>query len=384
MVRRVLRVLIPTLAVATGAHFVFQRFYECGDNSSDHAAHLDFIRKGTIPIYPLYHFSVQALAGWDNQNLVKSAPVVLTLAVTAVAALSAAYLAARTRATTFTLTVVCLILSVVMPLPTIQFFRDFSTFYWDSPSPPGSGIFLGQITPNVWHNPTTIFAMPFAVAAYWAAVSALDNFSMRSAVVLGVTMVLSLLAKPNYVLAMLPCLGLALAAKPMSLVDKIMRLFVVFVLPLVVLWGQAAVLVGPKGSTSEEMLIAPFDIWQRFSKNITVSSFVGVVFPLCVLFAYRGRFDGETPLKFAWVVLGMSVLEYSLLKESGERATAGNWFWGTVFADHILFLASCEYLLRQRLDLRKVACWFVLLLHVGTGGVNLAKCLIDPPWSLFF
>jgi hypothetical protein len=381
------KVLIPMVAAAAVFCPIFLRFYVyTTDGSSDHAAHLTFIREGKIPVYPFYHMTVEALSGWsnDNRRLRKGAAAALTLAATAAAGLSAAYLASRTKSSTFTLTIICLGLGLVMPLPTWSFIANLRSFHWQSPSPPGAGLYLGQVTPNVWHNPTTIFAMPFAIAVYWVAAVALTNFTFRAAIALGITMVLSLLAKPNYVLALAPCLGLALAVEPMSNVDKIVRLFVVFIFPLAILWTQAAVLVGPKGSTSEEMLIAPFEVWRRFSKSITLSTFVGIAFPLSVLLSYRGRFDGETGLKLAWAAFATAILEYVLLKESGERETAGNWGWGMYFADHVVFLASCAYLLRQRTDRRKMFCYGVFLLHVACGGVNLARCMADPKWAVFY
>jgi hypothetical protein len=226
--------------------------------------------------------------------------------------------------------------------------------------------------------------MPFAVTLFWVAIRAIENFTLRAAAELAVATVMCLLAKPNYVLALLPCVAIVLAYAPYPAVDKIERFIVAFAVPLVVLWGQAAVLVGPKGSTSEEMLISPFEIWERFSHNIPLSAFVGIGFPLFVLLAYRGRFGSEMPLKVAWVALGTGVLQYSVLIEGGERATAGNWGWGMMFADHVLFLASCEFLLRQRLDSRKVLCVVVFLLHVGCGLFSLRRCMIDPKWSVFF
>ena len=132
------------------------------------------------------------------------------------------------------------------------------------------------------------------------------------------------------------------------------------------------------------MLISPFQIWQRFSRNIPVSTLVGCVFPLIVLLCYRGQFGAEMGLKLAWVSLGIATFQYSMLMESGERGQSGNWGWGMVFTDHVLFLASCEFLLRQRTDAKKAFCFLVFLLHVATGGFHVGLCLTDPKWAVFF
>jgi hypothetical protein len=408
------RVLVPTIVVAVAMAPVFWRYYiASGDDSSDHAAHIKMIREGKIPTYPLFHLSVQGLAtgieiyadqlqafrSWPplaayvegvgrltyGDRLCQAAAAVLTLACTATAALSAGYLASRTRASTFALTVTCLGLALAMPFPTVAFLEILRpTNFWRANPTPGHGIFLGQVSPNVWHNPTTIFAMPFAVALFRLAIRAIEGFTVRTAVELAVATMLCLLAKPNYVLALLPCVVVVLALSPVSWIDRVLRFVAAFILPLAILWGQAAVLVGPKGDVGEEMVLSPFEVWEHFTRNIPLSTFVGIVFPLCVLIAYHGRFRTEMPLKVAWVALGTAVLQYCFLIEGGDRKMNGNWGWGMMFADRVLFLATCDYLLRQRLDAKKVICYACFLFHVACGLYYLRRCMIDPRWSVFF
>jgi hypothetical protein len=397
------RVLVPTVVVAAATAPGFWKCYTTSvDNKSDHAVHLMLIRDGKIPTYPLYHLSVLGVAkclevgadqghAWRSwspvaapaealavyvDRLRRAAAVVLTLACAATAALSAGYLASRTSASTLAITVTCLGLALAMPLPTMTFLGHVASAGWRFPTP-GYSLYMGQISPNVWHNPTTIFAMPFAVALFRVATRAIEGFTLRVAVELAVVAMLSVLAKPNYALALLPCVAVVLALSPHSWIDKLLRLIAAFILPLALLWGQAAVLVGPKGNVGEEMLISPFEVWRHFSGNIPLSALVGIAFPLCIVLAYRGRFAAEAPLKLAWMALGTGVLQYAVLIEGGERVMSGNWAWGMTFADHVLFLASCDFLLRQRADARKVLCYACFLVHVGCGVLSLRDLYRD-------
>jgi hypothetical protein len=379
------KLLVPAVVVGCLFAPVFWNYYIWNSHeSTDHAGHIAFIRDGSIPSYPFFHWSVLAIALGDDHQLEAAAAISLTLATAAAAALSAAYLSAKSRVSLIGGTITCLLLALAMPLPDWRQFKHITERLSELSWTHGNGIYLGQIAPNVWHNPTSIFAMPFVIALYWVSVRSLTDFSRKTAAGVGILMVLCILAKPNYALALSPCMGLVFLEQRLPIVDKTLRLMAAFLLPVGVLLVQAVLLVGSKGSTGEEMVVAPFEVWGQYSQNIPASVFVGIVFPLCVLLLYRGRFQDELGLKLAWAVLGTAVLQYSLFIESGARTMAGNWSWGTVFADHVLFLASCEYLLRQRTNWKKIVCYGVLVLHAASGAINLARCMRDPGLSVFF
>jgi hypothetical protein len=376
------KVAIPTVLLTTAAIFLFLRFYVwSGDRYTDHANHLDLIRRGLIPTYPLFHWTVLLFSLGQVDYFRPAAAVALALATAATTALSAAYLLHRSGRPIWCVTALCVGLAVVMPLPKWIWLLELVGAVPLS----DEGLYIGQISPNVWHNPTTIFAMPFAIALFWVATDVLQHFTLRSALGLGLMLGLSAFAKPNYVLAFAPCIALALAAQRIPLADKVLRLVAAFLPPMLLLWGQATMFVDPKGGHAGDLVVfEPFTVWQLYSRNITYSAFAGIAFPLAVLLAYRGQFEAETPLKLAWAVLGMATFQFVMMKEAGEGGVAGNWSWGMVFSDHVLFLVSCEYLLRQPRDWRKAFCYGCFLLHVACGWVCVARCIEDPIRSLYY
>jgi hypothetical protein len=226
--------------------------------------------------------------------------------------------------------------------------------------------------------------MPFAVGVLMFGVWSLKHFNPVNALAMAVLLVLSLLAKPNYALVFIPCYALAVSTLKIPTADKFLGLAAALVIPIMVLWGQAVVLAGPKGTPGEGMIISPFESWDRFSSNIAVSAFVGVVFPLAVLLLYRGRFESELALKISWGALALAIVQNAVLAESGVRATAGNWGWAMIFASHILFLVSCEFLLRQQMSWRKITCFLVFFLHVACGALYLDRTWRNPLWSVFY
>ena len=71
-------------------------------------------------------------------------------------------------------------------------------------------VYLGQIGPNVVHNATHSFSVPFSLVAFVTTVALVRSLSLRAAGAFAVAVALSTMAKPNYALPLVPVVGLAL------------------------------------------------------------------------------------------------------------------------------------------------------------------------------
>jgi hypothetical protein len=365
------RIAIPAVLIFVLFLPVFLRIYlwSCKDvTDNDHSAHLFYLRSYNIPTYPLFHITTLILSGLQMQYLEYGAALTLALATAATAALSARFLSERSGRGTVCVTALCLGLAIARSLGT----RDFALTNYDMQTRPDYAFLgLGDIKPNILHNPTTIFAMPFALGLFLYAVRHLRRPSLKSAFVLSVLMVVSTLAKPNYVLAFAPCLVLAVLAELGPLADRVLRIATAFALPVALLYVQSKLLGG------SAMVFSPFTVWQRSTPSIPVSILVGLAFPLSVLLSYPGRFEDEIGLKLAWAVMVSSIVEFATFVEPA-RALDNNWHWGMHIADHILFLVSCEFLLRQPNDRRKLLCYGFFLAHCVSGTIYLGRHMISP------
>src|SRR5207245_4270936 len=103
----------------------------------------DWLRKGIPLPHPLFHACLLVLSGGNPQAAPLAAAFLLAFATGLRTWLTASYLSCARRLDPVALTLLCLALALAMPLPN----------WWKFP-----GIYLGQIWPNVWHNPTAIFA----------------------------------------------------------------------------------------------------------------------------------------------------------------------------------------------------------------------------------
>jgi hypothetical protein len=393
--------LLIAAAVTALAAAVFWRLVGEADPASPHSDHISHVRlaaealrTGAWPPHPLYHACLLALSGGKGVALGVAAVAVLALACGARTYLSARYLTRARPVPVGGLALLCFALAVAMPLPNWwgfigERFRSEVAYFgprmpawlWAVPS-----VYYGVVSPNVWHNPTGIFAAPFALLLFVAGLRALGQPSPRSAALVGGAMVLSALAKPNYVMTFGPCLGVALSALLVRAVragrleggNAAALLLLAFAPVAVVLWLQFNAASGETGRPGP-LSFAPWAVWTKESPNIPASVLLGVAFPLAASLLYWREAVRERPLLLAWATLGVAVAQFALLSEAdAARSGHGNFGWGLLFADAVLFVVAAEFLLRQA-GRRRVAAFGVLGLHALSGLVCLARCLYVPP-----
>ena len=243
-------------------------------------------------------------------------------------------------------------------------------------------IYSGQISANVWHNSTQIFALPFSVAAFIAAVALLRVQTMPRAALLGITILASTLAKPNYTLALLPALGLMLLwtlLRAKTQAPRVLAMLCLVSLPSMLLLAyQYLVVYGQSGTASTVLSFAPFATWTLFTDNIPLSILRSVAGPLAVLLLLPRKARTDPALVLSWMVLGVALVQLASFAErlvNGPIATAGDFFWGTFSAVFMVFVASAIALARTYLagphsSGRRVALFaavMIMTVHAATG-----------------
>lgn len=348
--------LLPAVLVFALAIPVFSHFIHLGDNLWHIQLAMEMGRRESFQPHPLFHACLIALtARGDTLTAPGVVAILLAAALGLRAWLTASELTESSRVSPFTSTVLCLGLALAMPLPS----------WW------GEKTYLGDLSPNSWHNPTGIFAMPLALAVFLTGMRLVSRPTMRAAAVTSFVILLSLLAKPSYMLAFGPCLLVSLLAA-IGRAFRQDQLSPASALGIVVLtFGPAAILLTAQYAlfTHEvRVMYAPFEVWRRFTRDHMLGSvLVGIAFPLAVVACYPREANASQALTCAWATLAVGVATYALFAESGVRMTHGNFRWGMIYADHILFVASSVFLFRQRGTLRRSLCLGVLGLHVISG-----------------
>ena len=240
-------------------------------------------------------------------------------------------------------------------------------------------LYLDKIVPTLWFNSTAMLTMPFAILLFFTTVKWLKEGSIRTLFWLSLFSVLSVLTKPNYILAFLPVLGLVVVTQAAinRRADTFRNVLWLVGLSAVVggiLYIQSTepVSSGPFGNPnateeSVHIVLAPFAVWRVYSPNIPASLLLSIAFPLGVALLYFKESKRDVSILLAWGVLVVAIAQYALLAETGERFADANWIWASNIAMYLVFLVSTVVLLAQPRSKRFYFLSALLALHIAAG-----------------
>ena len=194
--------------------------------------------------------------------------------------------------------------------------------------------YLGSISPNLFHNPTTILSLPFALLTYIAATrnsAFLKTISFAAACAM---------IKPSFLLSFAPSLGLMwlIGARHMK------KLGLSIAMTLIILLQFALIYHFEIGSVEES------------SSGITLSSPLFVLrqmnatwyLPLALLSSFAfpiWHIAKQKELCIATINFVIAFILAGTLKETGPREFHGNFLWQASIASFILFFEGGKQLL---------------------------------------
>ena len=218
-------------------------------------------------------------------------------------------------------------------------------------------LMLGYLNPIVYHNPTSITARLFVIPVSILAFRCFRSLPYRSLnnriyilLLCAVLMVLSILAKPSFALALVPgCLLFAIW-------HVIRRRHVDWLLLTVGVLVPASLTVGMQtiisyrdfddGSFVAVGFLTFMKLWIP-TWRIPIQLLLSVVFPLGIGLLYVKQARRHLLLTFAWTVFICSILVSYFLYESGPRMRHGNFLWTSYNAVFLLMFVSILFLVEQ-------------------------------------
>jgi hypothetical protein len=347
-------------------------FLQISTDIQRHAETIQRVANGSLlpPANFLYYLTVYAIARFNTETsfLYPSSILILSLSVTA----------------KFTIT----------RLSATQYYRDILSDNTTSDTPiilasllllvvfslPTNSIYLGQIPPNVWHNSTTIFVMPFALSLFWLSYKQLAQPTTTGVVLVSILCVLNVLIKPSfffvfalsYPFMLLRRYGFRRNLWPNLLPVVIGSFAAVAIYYLTYRLAYGKLYLGESGIT-----IRPLSVWSHFSSNIALSLVFSLVFPIVYLGFYWKDLMKRALLQYAVVAYLISISIFALFSETGPREFHGNFFWQGVICSYILFLVT-TVLFAEKVktfgvrDWKNITILVAFLSHVMAGVVYLA------------
>ncbi len=236
-------------------------------------------------------------------------------------------------------------------------------------------VYLGEIPPNVWHNPSTILLMPFALGLFWASFQFLRDGRTKWLWISLALGVLNIAAKPSFVLCFLPVFPCAALirfrlgqefARAALLTAAIAGLLGIQYLYVYVLDPPGSALKGSSG-----IIVAPLLVWKAYTTQIPKAFLASYLLPI-VAIVFGGRLVWRnSAVHYALALAAVGLLAYALLAEQGARALEGNLTWQAIVTQYILLLTLVSVLLpwlrSGRWGLRQVVIVLVFAAYIWAG-----------------
>jgi hypothetical protein len=244
---------------------------------------------------------------------------------------------------------------------------------------------------NSPHNPTNLLLLPFAVAITWLCARYLMVAPKRwqvAAISLAVLTALSLFAKPSFVMALVPALGLVLVYRFFRATHQGRWLIVgsVFIPAALILGWQYWYTYSPQaqaaystfGGEPARIAFAPLELlvgwWHVPVADILPQILLSVAFPAIVYLLYFPQARRNLLLNLAWLtfLIGQS---YGLLLVERPNTPSANMLWSGKIGLFVLFAVTLLFFVRLnrgivldgekiRLDPRFLVCGAAYLLHL--------------------
>lgn len=207
-----------------------------------------------------------------------------------------------------------------------------------------SHIYLGQGSPNVWHNPTFITVRAFALISFILFTSIFNNninAKTKDVELLSLLMFITTLFKPNFLIIFFPAsviysiLILKLSYKELFklLISFLPAIFLLFIQYLILYYQ------GSQTEVKDHIVIDFLGVWSKHSPNPFISMILLLAFPLSVLICRFKSIINNNSLILVWIAVFISLIQAMFFAEQG-RYSAGNFFWGYLLFAHILFIYS--------------------------------------------
>lgn len=219
-------------------------------------------------------------------------------------------------------------------------------------------LYFGYFSANVYHNPTINLMKPFALVLFWLSLRLYDAHwrprprLLWGAVYLLVTL-LGLLAKPSFIIILLPALGLLTAYRLLKRQHIHWDLLMgAVVLPAGALIAyQMFIMSTPEVGSG--VRFEPMRVFLEWTLHYQPNANVGLIeklllsiaFPLVVYGLYWRATLRDMAFNLAWLAFAVS-LAYSYLLVEELEVAAGNFVWSAQAGVFILFSVGLVTLVR--------------------------------------
>lgn len=242
-------------------------------------------------------------------------------------------------------------------------------------------IYMGYIGINTYHNPTIWLLKPFALGTVFLLLRIIreeQQPKVAEVVALAFLVVLSALAKPNFLIALLPALLILVLCDLKVLRHRAWVVALAVFLPGFAVLGWQYMLTYSMEqvgfySGNSGIIFAPLKVMEHYSKWLLPKALLSIVFPLAVVIGYGKKALSNRGIRLAWLIFIIGATYGYLLAESGPRIYQANFFWSgqiglfILFVNSLLFVLSQHNLPGEKYSRVQLVCLSVFALHLLNG-----------------
>ena len=198
-------------------------------------------------------------------------------------------------------------------------------------------IFMGQGSPSVWHNVTLWTVKPFAFLSVWFVVDGLYRQDKRLLGYGVVFTIISIFAKPSFIIMFLPSLLIyAIATKIYKDRYFIVSFIILSLLSIAILLYQYTHTFNQKEG---QIIIDFLGVWSLSSPNIPISIALALAFPLSFSLI-KSDILNDRYILISWIMTFISIIYYATFAQSGRFYSHGNFGWSYMIAMSLLYVFS--------------------------------------------
>jgi hypothetical protein len=215
--------------------------------------------------------------------------------------------------------------------------------------PNAYSLYLGNWSPNPWHNPTFIFAKPFCILAFMLASKLVSGIvePAKTFTLFAIVMAISVWAKPSFYLSFAPAIAIYTSIrfinKKIVLYDAIRMALCLLPAAIIIFWMNLSIY--NSTNSTNQVVIAAGKVWHLFSKNIFLSIILGGAFPIITFIISYKKWQPMFILAFLNYIIAL--LLFYFVAENGDRLSHANFSWTYMFALFFMFFASVNQLYFQ-------------------------------------
>ena len=200
--------------------------------------------------------------------------------------------------------------------------------------------------PNVWHNSTVIFMMPFALVTYFLSVKQFEVFDRKRNGWITLFVVLGTLAKPSFFFIYVFAFVVIMFARYRLGKEFFWSLIPVLAGCLCAVYVFASTF---NGSDDNEVAISIMPVLEHW-KPYLLFFVVSMLFPVLFVCCYRKEIKSDREFWFVLMMLVVGIGVYWCCHETGSRAMHGNFWWQTVAAMWFVYYYMLKTILKNDLS----------------------------------